>query len=130
MAPQMNIDLNRKDRIDRLVSQAQVVHDDLDDDGLELVFEDQSCEEANALAILFSDIADQVGLDFLEQMPPELLEQFSMMTVARNEATGLLLRNLLLGFMQAYANPKTTDQAVNALLVLESLGDIPKATVN
>ncbi|WGK63416.1 hypothetical protein QAO71_17900 (plasmid) [Halopseudomonas sp. SMJS2] len=126
----MNNELNRKDRIDRLVSQAQVVHDDLDDGGLELAFEDQACDDANALAILFSDIADQVGIDFLEQMPLELLEQFSMMTVARNEATGLLLRNLLLGFMQAYANPKTTDRAIEALLVLESLGDLPKASVN
>lgn len=126
----MNTELNRKDRIDRLVSKAQVVNHDLDDDALELVFEDQACDDANALAILFSDIADHVGMDFLELMPPELLEQFSMMSVARNEATGLLLRNLLQGFMQAYANPATADQAVNALLVLEDLGAIPKASVN
>lgn len=126
----MNTELNRKDRIDRLVSKAQVVNHDLDDDARELVFEDQACDDANALAILFSDIADHVGMDFLELMPPELLEQFSMMSVARNEATGLLLRNLLQGFMQAYANPATADQAVNALLVLEDLGAIPKASVN
>lgn len=113
-----------------MVALAQVVHDDLGDDDHELVFDDQDSDDKAALAVLFTDIADQVGIDFLELIPTDLLERFSMMSVARNEGTGLLLRHLLIGFMQAYSNPLTSQEAVNALLVLEGLGDVPKATVN
>jgi hypothetical protein len=122
--------LIRKDRIDKMVSRAYLGHNDQDSDDLVLVCEDHELADSHALTLLFTDIADQVGMDFLEQIPADLLERFCMMTVTRNDGTGLLLRHLLLGFMQAYANPATSEMAVEALLDIEDLGGVPKAVMN
>ncbi len=130
----MNNSDSRTDRIDRILAELRAMQTQDHAytgaaDAPDLCDEDIA-DEDNVLKVLFTDLADTVGPDFLDQVPPALLEQFCMMSLARNEATGLLLRNLIIGFMKAYTNHETSDQAVQALLVLEHLGDIRQATIN
>lgn len=122
------------DRIDRIIAQLRAMHslDGTDEDAMDAPDQGDNdiADEDNVLKVLFSDVADTVGADFLDQVPPALLEQFCMMSLVRNEATGMLLRTLIIGFMKAYTNHDTSEQAVQALLVLEHLGGIPQAAIN
>ncbi len=77
------------------------------------------------LRILFGDIGEVLGVDFLESLDPVLLEQYCVMTVQRNEPGGEVLRTLISAFMSAYAQPASSDQAMD---ILRNLVAIPAAS--
>lgn len=75
----------------------------------------------NFLRILFQDIGEVVGSDFVEDLDPALLEQFCIMSVHRNEPAGEVMRTLIHSFMHAYAGLNTTRNASDCLEVLRTL---------
>jgi len=83
---------------------------------------ENAADSDHYLRILFGDIGDVVGADFLETLDPVLLEQYCVMTVQRNEPGGEVLRTLISAFMSAYAQPASSDQAMG---ILGSLVAIP-----
>ncbi|MBM3105634.1 hypothetical protein IIE18_10825 [Pseudomonas sp. V1] len=82
------------------------------------------------LRILFSDVGNEVGEDFISTVDSVALEQFCLMSVIRNEGTGGMLRSLITSFMAAYANPATSDDAIAMLKRLEDLSSIPAPASN
>lgn len=78
-------------------------------------------ERRKALTALFSEIAKSMGLERFAETPVERLDQFAVMSVVNNHDTGGLLRSLVNSFMIAYANPKTSERAFQALLQIEGL---------
>lgn len=88
----------------------------------DLCDEDQ-VDDLGVLPVLIADIEKHVGGDLLDCLDPVLIGDFCMVSVMRNEGTGLLLRSLVESFMRAYADDETSDQAVQALLHLESLSN-------
>jgi hypothetical protein len=67
------------------------------------------------LRILLTNIANEVGAGFLSSVNPALLEQFCIMTVLRGEPGGKMLNDLLSSFLSSYADPKSSDSAVDLL---------------
>ncbi|MGP0171025.1 hypothetical protein ACSVIJ_04005 [Pseudomonas sp. NCHU5208] len=67
------------------------------------------------LRLLFRDIGEVVGADFIESLDPVLLEQFCVMSVTRNEPGGEILRALIQSFMTAYARRDSADDAMVCL---------------
>lgn len=68
----------------------------------------------------FRDLAKRMGVDFVSRTPVVALEQFTIMSVKRNEDTAGLLVSLLNSFMVAYLTPETCDTAFRHLLGLEA----------
>lgn len=109
------------DRIAKIVSSIRSAHDAaLDGD---LMDDDEYGETDIMLSINIADIAEAVGVDAVEKIPADLLERFCMMSVIRNEPSGLLLSKLLIGFIRAYSKHQTSEQAVQFMLALEQIGD-------
>lgn len=73
------------------------------------------------LRILLTNIANEVGPGFLSSVNPALLEQFCIMTVFRGESGGKMLNDLLSSFLKSYADPKSSDSAVDLLGELTEL---------
>lgn len=67
------------------------------------------------LRLLFRDVAEVVGADFLEALDPVLLEQFCVMSVTRNEPGGEILKTLITSFMTAYSRRSSSDDAMEGL---------------
>jgi len=86
---------------------------------------ENSGDSDHYLRILFGDIGEVVGVDFLESLDPVLLEQYCVMTVQRNEPGGEMLRTLISAFMSAYAQPTSSDEAMD---ILGNLVAIPAAS--
>lgn len=78
-------------------------------------------ERAETLTVLFWEIARAVGVDRFMQIPVERLDQFAVMSLAKNHDTRGLLLSLVNSFMIAYSTPETGDEAFAALLTLERL---------
>jgi len=77
------------------------------------------------LRILFRDIGEVVGADFVGTLDPVLLEQFCVMSVTRNEPGGEVLRTLISAFMTCYARRGSSDGAIQLLGNLVTLADRP-----
>lgn len=75
----------------------------------------------NFLRLIFKDIGQVVGADFVTDLDPALLEQFSIMSIERNEHAGEILKTLITSFMSAYAREATSDEAIESLKVLLAL---------
>lgn len=78
-------------------------------------------ERRRTLTILFTAIAEGMGLERFLETPVERLDQFAVMSVVKNHDTGGLLRSLVNSFMIAYSCPETADRAFAALLELEAM---------
>lgn len=108
-------------RIQRIIEKIRASQiDEYADDAPDLSDEDPE-DELAMLPLLLSDIEKNVGGDLLDILDPELLGNFCMMTITRNEGTGQLLRCLLEAFMRAYSEFDTSDKSVQALLFLQEL---------
>ena len=60
----------------------------------------------------------------------ELLDQFAVMSVVKDDDTAGLLRSLINSFVIAYSTPETSDRAFLALTQLEDLrAEVAKARV-
>ena len=75
------------------------------------------------LRVLFRDIGEVVGADFIEALDPILLEQFCVMSVTRNEPGGEILRTLIHSFMTAYSRLGSTDDAMESLSRILSVAE-------
>lgn len=84
---------------------------------------DDSGSPDHYLRILLTNIANEVGPGFLSSVNPALLEQFCIMTVLRGEPGGKMLNDLLSSFLRSYADPKSSDSAVDLLGDLIGLSD-------
>jgi len=91
------------------------------DNSLPDLCDEDPMDDLAVLPVLISDMEHHIGGDLLDCLDPVLIGEFCMVSVTRNEGTGLLLRSLVEAFMRAYSNYDTSDQAVQALLVLENL---------
>ncbi len=78
-------------------------------------------DRRRALSVLFAEIAKGMGIERFLETPVERLDQFAVMSVARNHDTAGMLRSLVNSFMIAYACPETADRAFKALVELEAL---------
>jgi len=78
-------------------------------------------ERRRTLTILFTAIAEGMGLERFLETPVERLDQFAVMSVVKNHDTGGLLRSLVNSFMIAYSCPETADRAFAVLLELEAM---------
>lgn len=78
-------------------------------------------QRRKTLTLLFCEIAKGMGVERFAETPVERLDQFAVMSVAKNHDTAGLLRSLVNSFMIAYANPETSDRAFKALLNIEAL---------
>lgn len=67
------------------------------------------------LRLLFRDIGEVVGADFIETLDPILLEQYCVMSVTRNEPGGEILKTLIHSFMTAYSRRASSDDAMEGL---------------
>ena len=80
-----------------------------------------------SLRILFGEIIKGMGLERFAETPVELLDQFAVMSVVKDDDTAGLLRSLINSFVIAYSTPETSDRAVQALTQLEGLrGEVSK----
>lgn len=87
-------------------------------------------DDLAVLPVLIADIEKHVGGDLLDLLDPLLISEFCMVSVARNDGTGQLLRSLVEAFMRAYSDYNTSDKAVQALLLLENLASGSPRTAN
>jgi len=78
-------------------------------------------ERRKVLTILFGEIAKGMGADRFAKTPIERLDQFAVMSVAKNHDTGGLLLSLVNSFMIAYSTPETSDRAFATLTQIEAL---------
>lgn len=83
--------------------------------------DDDPVDDLAVLPVLIADIENHVGGELLDRLDPVLIGEFCMVSITRNEGTGQLLRSLVEAFMRAYSDYDTSDQAVQALLLLENL---------
>jgi len=117
-------------RIQRIIEKIRASHSAEDaDDAPDLSDEDPE-DELAMLPLLLSDIENNVGGDLLDILDPELLADFCMMTITRNEGTGQLLRSLLEAFMRAYSGFDTSDRSVQALVFLQGLATASDPKLN
>lgn len=83
-----------------------------------------------SLRILFGEIIKGMGLERFAETPVELLDQFAVMSVVKDDDTAGLLRSLINSFVIAYSTPETSDRAFLALTQLEDLrAEVAKARV-
>lgn len=82
----------------------------------------------NFLRLVFKDIGQVVGADFVTDLDPALLEQFSIMSIQRNEHAGEILKTLITSFMSAYAREARADEAIESLKVLLALSSPAAST--
>lgn len=73
------------------------------------------------LALTFRDIAERLGIQFFQAIPPAAMEQFALRTIMRNEDCAGLLKSLINSFMITYQTEETSDEAYGHLVGLESL---------
>ena len=82
-----------------------------------------SQEERRAMLVgTFREIVKATSLDNLLCAPPELLEQYAVLALLKNENVKGLLVSLIRSFMMAYAHPLTSQSATIALEGIEKLG--------
>jgi len=74
-----------------------------------------------SLRILFGEIIKGMGLERFAETPVELLDQFAVMSVVKDDDTAGLLRSLINSFVIAYSTPETSDRAFLALTQVEDL---------
>lgn len=74
-----------------------------------------------ALANNYCDIAERLGLQFFQALPVVALEQFTLMSIIRNEDCAGLLKSLNISFMLTYLTPEASGEAFDHLLGLEAL---------
>ena len=74
-----------------------------------------------ALSISFANVADRLGIQFLQALPAAVLEQFTLMSILRNEDCAGLLKSLINSFMITYLTQATSDAAFGHLVGLEDL---------
>ncbi|KZN20812.1 MULTISPECIES: hypothetical protein [Pseudomonas] len=74
-----------------------------------------------ALSISFADVADRLGIQFFQALPPAALEQFTLMSIMRNEDCAGLLKSLINSFMVTYMTQATSAAAFGHLEGLEAL---------
>lgn len=84
-----------------------------------LILAEQKKQEA--LTKLFREIVAAVGVERFAQIPLLALEQYALMTVAKNHDTKGLLVSLLNSFMVTYLTPETHQRAYAILESLEAL---------
>lgn len=75
------------------------------------------------LAFLTQEVNAYMGKDFIAKIPLDVMERYCMATVDRDEPTGELLYKLLLNFMVAYSDSKTSEDALKAFDFLDYLTD-------
>ncbi|MCF5372012.1 hypothetical protein [Pseudomonas syringae] len=75
----------------------------------------------NGLAKTFQNIAERLGVQYFQWLPTSLLEQFTLMSILRNEDCAGMLKSLINSFMISYVTQATTDEAFKHLLGLEEL---------
>lgn len=81
-----------------------------------------TAEEARAqIKIVILDIARRVGIGFVEHIDPIALDQFVVVSIAKNHDTAGLIRSLIRSFMSAYSDPKTNSYAYGMLEDLEEV---------
>ena len=91
--------------------------DDLRQHGINL----NSEQLHEALSRNFSDVASRLGVEFFMGLPAALLEQFTLMSIKRNEDCAGLIKSLINSFLLTYATPETSDDAFSHLEDLEAL---------
>lgn len=69
----------------------------------------------------FTDVANRLGVEFFMGLPAALLEQFTFMSIMRNEDTAGMLKSLINSFMITYATPETAASSFSHLEGLETL---------
>jgi hypothetical protein len=74
-----------------------------------------------ALIISFTDIAERLGIQFFQSLPAAALEQFTLMSILRNEDCAGLLKSVINSFMLTYMTQATADGAFGHLQGLEEL---------
>lgn len=83
-----------------------------------------------SLMFLFGEIMKGMGVERFAETPVELLDQFAVMSVVKDDDTAGLLRSLVNSFVIAYSTPETSDRAFLALTQLEDLrAEVAKARV-
>lgn len=76
----------------------------------------------------FTDVASRLSVEFFMGMPPALLEQFTLISIMRNEDCAGLIKSLINSFMLTYVTPETSATAFSHLEVLEALrAEVAKA---
>ncbi len=68
---------------------------------------------------LSHEIQAKMGKDFLGKMPLEHMERYCLATVENGHPTAEMLHQLMVNFLQAYANPKTHAEALKAFDYLD-----------
>lgn len=91
--------------------------DDLREKGIDLTAEQVHL----ALATNFKNVAERLGIEFFMATPAAALEQFTLMSILRNEDCAGMLKSLINSFMLTYITAETSDKAFSHLLGLESL---------
>ena len=87
-------------------------------------------QRRECLRILFGEIVKGMGVEHFAETPVELLDQFAVMSVVKDDDTAGLLRSLINSFVIAYSTPETSDRAFLALTQLEDLrAEVAKARV-
>lgn len=74
-----------------------------------------------ALSISFADVGARLGIQFLQALPAVALEQFTLMSIMRNEDCAGLLKSLINSFMVTYMTQATSAAAFGHLEGLEAL---------
>lgn len=69
----------------------------------------------------FTDVANRLGVEFFMGLPAVLLEQFTLMSIMRNEDCAGLLKSLINSFMLTYSTPETAASSFSHLEGLETL---------
>lgn len=91
--------------------------DDLRRNGVSLTAE----QLHDGLSRNFTDVANRLGVEFFMGLPAVLLEQFTLMSIMRNEDCAGLLKSLINSFMITYVTPETSGTAFSHLEGLEAL---------
>lgn len=78
-------------------------------------------EAFTPLTMLIQEVVAFMGTGFIKNVPLELLEDYCLHTITRNEPTGQLLYNLIVNFMAAYRKTATSEDAMKAYDYLEHL---------
>jgi hypothetical protein len=90
---------------------------DLRSHGIELTPE----QVPAALKMTFTNVADRLGVQFFDSLPAAALEQFTFMSIMRNEDCAGLLKSLINSFMLTYMTQATSAAAFGHLEGLEEL---------